>query len=72
MCHVLVYLARCVVNYIYLFVVFIDDFGLLVPLEPHHVLGVKPPALFLERLRREVLRLRALHVVEHEEQRLRR
>lgn len=30
-----------------LLVLLINDFRFLVPLEPHHVLGVKPPALFL-------------------------
>ena len=53
-----------------LFKLIIDHFGLLVPLEPHHVLGVKPPALLLESLGGQVLRLGALHVVEDEEQRL--
>ena len=37
-----------------------DRLGLLVPLEPHHVLGVEPPRLLLQRLRRQVLSLRAL------------
>lgn len=55
----------------YLFILLVDDLGLLVPLEPHHVLGMEAPALLLERLGGEVLRLRALHVVEYEEQRLR-
>ena len=55
-----------------LFKLIIDHFGLLVPLEPHHVLGVKPPALLLESLGGQVLRLGALHVVEDEEERLRR
>ena len=41
------------------------------PLEPHHVLGVEPPTLLLERLGRQVLGLGALHVVEDEEERLR-
>ena len=40
------------------------------PLEPHHVLCVEPPTLLLESLCCQVLRLRALHVVEDEEQRL--
>ena len=35
----------------HLFKLVVDDLGLLVSLEPHHVLGVKPPALLLERLR---------------------
>lgn len=52
----------------YLFVLFVDDLGFLMPLKPHHVLGVKSPALFLERLGGQVLRLCALHVVKHEEQ----
>lgn len=55
-----------------LFVFLIDNLGLLVSLEPHHVLGVEAPALLLERFCRQVLRLGPLHVVEHEEQRLRR
>ena len=41
-------------------------------LEPHHILGVKPPALLLQCLRRQILRLGALHVIENEEERLRR
>ena len=40
------------------------------PLEPHHVLRVEPPALLLESFCCQVLRLRSLHVVEDEEQRL--
>jgi len=55
-----------------LFKLIIDHLGLLVPLEPHHVLGVKPPALLLQSLGGQVLRLGALHVVEDEEERLRR
>lgn len=54
----------------YLFIILCDHLGLLVTLKPHHVLGVEPPRLFLECLRSEILRLRALHVVEDEEQRL--
>ena len=37
-----------------------DGLGLLMPLEPHHVLGVEPPGLLLQGLGRQVLRLRAL------------
>ncbi len=37
-----------------------DVFGFLVSLEPHHVLGVEPPRLLLERLRRQILRLCSL------------
>ena len=50
----------------------IDHFWLLVSLEPHHILGVKPPTLLLQRLSGKVLRLSALHVVENEEESLRR
>lgn len=55
----------------HLLVLFVDDFWLLVPLEPHHVLGVKPPALLLQCLGSQVLALRALHVVKYKEQCLR-
>lgn len=41
-------------------------------LEPHHVLGVEPPTLFLECFSCQVLRLAPLHVVENEEERFRR
>lgn len=37
-----------------------DGLGLLVPLEPHHILGVEPPRLLLQCLGRKVLRLSAL------------
>lgn len=37
-----------------------DGLGLLVPLEPHHVLGVESPRLLLQGLGCQVLRLRAL------------
>lgn len=37
-----------------------DGLGLLVPLEPHHVLGVEPPRLLLQGLGCQVLRLSAL------------
>ena len=55
----------------HLFILVIDHLGFLVALEPHHVLGVKPPTLLLERLGSQVLGLGALHVVEDEEKRLR-
>lgn len=51
----------------HLFIFLIDDLRLLVPLEPHHVLGVESPTLLFEGLRCEVLGLRALHVIEYEE-----
>ncbi len=57
-------------SYPYLLELVVDDLRLLVPLEPHHVLCVEPPRLLLERLGRQVLRLRPLHVVEDEEERL--
>lgn len=37
-----------------------DGLGLLVPLEPHHILGVEPPRLLLQGLGRKVLCLSAL------------
>ena len=58
--------------YINLLKLIIDHFWLLVSLEPHHILGVKPPTLLLQRLSGKVLRLSALHVVENEEESLRR
>ena len=39
-------------------------------LEPHHVLCVEPPRLLFQRLRCQILRLRPLHVVEDEKERL--
>ena len=54
----------------HLFIFIIDDLRFLMPLEPHHVLRVEPPALLLESFCCQVLRLRSLHVVEDEEQRL--
>jgi len=51
-----------------LFKLIVDNLGFLVSLEPHHVLGVEPPALLLQRLGRQVLGLGTLHVVEDEEQ----
>lgn len=41
-----------------------DRLGLLVPLEPRLVLLVEPPALALKRLRRQVLLIGSLPVVE--------
>lgn len=45
---------------LYLFKLISDSLGLLVPLEPHHVLGVKPPWLFLQSLSWQILSLGAL------------
>lgn len=53
---------------IYLFILLINHLRLLVSLEPHHVLGVEPPALLLQGLGRQVLGLGPLHVVEDEEE----
>ena len=58
-------------NMVNLLKLIIDHFWLLVSLEPHHILGVKPPALLLQCLRRQILRLGALHVIENEEESLR-
>ena len=59
-------------NMVNLLKLIIDHFWLLVSLEPHHILGVKPPTLLLQRLSGKVLRLGALHIIENEEERLRR
>ena len=59
-------------NIIYLLKLIIDHFWFLVSLEPHHILGVKPPTLLLQCLRRQILGLGALHVIENEEESLRR
>ena len=64
------YLHRTTSSNAHLFIFIIDDLRFFMPLEPHHVLGVEPPALLLESLSSKVLRLGALHVVEDEEQRL--
>ncbi len=40
-------------------------------LKPHHVLGVKPPRLFFQRFRSQILSLCSFHVVEDKEKRLR-
>lgn len=37
-----------------------DGLGLLVPLKPHHVLGVEPPRLLLQGFGCQILRLGAL------------
>ena len=39
------------------------------PLKPHHVFGVEPPALFFKSLCGQILGFGTLHVVENEEQR---
>lgn len=78
-----VYLCICLSVYIgsvnsyftlltYLFVIIVDYLGLLVPLKPHHVLGMEAPALLFKRLGRKILSLGSLHVVEYKEERLRR
>ena len=64
------YLPRTTSSNAHLFIFIIDDLRFLMPLEPHHVLRVEPPALLLESFCCQVLRLRSLHVVEDEEQRL--
>lgn len=51
-----------------LFIFIVNDLRFLVSLEPHHVFGVEPPALLLQRLGRQVLSLGPLHVVEDKEQ----
>ena len=51
-----------------LLIVVAGDLGLFVPLEPGHVLLVKPPRLLLELLSREELLVAALLVVEGKEQ----
>lgn len=56
------------VNVSALFKLIGDGLGLLVPLEPHHVLGVKPPGLFLQSLGRQILSLGTLQVIEDEEE----
>ena len=48
-----------------------DLLGLLVPLEPRLVLLVEPPTLVLQRLRRQILLIRALLVVEYVKQSIR-
>lgn len=49
-----------VVGVTHLFELISDSLGLLVPLEPHHVLGVKPPRLLLQSLGGQILSLGAL------------
>lgn len=51
---------RCAEMNPHLFKLIGDGLGLLVPLEPHHVLGVKPPGLFLQSLCRQILSLGTL------------
>ena len=52
----------------HLFIFIVDNLGFLVPLKPHHVLSVEPPALLLKGLGCQVLGLGPLHIVEDEEQ----
>lgn len=51
---------RCPEMKPHLFKLIGDGLRLLVPLEPHHVLGVKPPGLFLQSLGRQILSLGTL------------
>lgn len=51
----------------YLFVFFINHFRFFMPLEPHHILSVKPPALLLEDFCSQVLGFRSFQVVKDEE-----
>lgn len=55
------------VNIRSLFKFFVDLLWLLVSLEPHHVLGMKSPGLFLERYCCKILGARAFHVVKNVE-----
>lgn len=61
-----------IVYFTHLFVIIVDYLRLLVPLKPHHVLCMEAPALLFKRLGSEILCLGSLHVVEYEEERLRR
>jgi hypothetical protein len=56
----------------YLLILLVDDLGFLMALEPHHILGVEPPALLFKGLGCQVLCLGPLHVVKDEEESLRR
>lgn len=47
----------------------VDDLGLFVPLEPHHVFGVEAPALLFQGFGSQILCFRSLHIVEYEKQR---
>lgn len=56
-----------VVGVTHLFELVSDSLGLLVPLEPHHILGVKPPRLLLQSFGGQILSLGALGGAESEQ-----
>lgn len=58
-------------KFTHLFVIIVDNLGLLMTLKPHHILGVEAPTLLFKRLSGQILRLGALHVVEYKEECLR-
>jgi len=51
-----------------LFIFIVDNLRFLMSLEPHHILGVEPPALLFKGLGCQILGLGPLHVVEDKEQ----
>lgn len=55
-----------------LFVFFVNNFRLFVSLKPHHVFCMKPPTLFLQSFRRQVLTLGTFHVIKYKKQCFRR
>jgi len=61
-------LLKIEVNIGALFVFVIDYLGFFMPLEPHHVFGVKPPGLLFKSLGRQILSLGSLHVIKDEEE----
>lgn len=56
----------------YLFILLGNSLRFFVPLEPHHVFGMKPPGLLLQCLSGQVLGFSPFQVVKNEEERLRR
>ena len=54
-------------NYLFKFIV--DNFWFFVSLKPHHVFRMKPPTVFFQGFRCQILSLRSFHIVENEEQR---
>lgn len=55
-----------------LFILLGNSLRFFVPLEPHHVFGMKPPGLLLQCLSGQVLGFSPFQVVKNEEERLRR